>query len=67
MEYLGTLVQALFQPINCVANYGGDILQATGHFVQCVGGNLLGASTTVVNASADAVANTGTVLGSIGG
>jgi len=67
MEYLGTLVHALFQPVNCVANYGSEILQATGHFVQCVGGNILGATDTVVTASADTVSNVGTVLGSIGG
>ena len=67
MEYLGHLVSALFQPINCVANYGTDLLHVTGNFVQCIGGNLLGATNSVVGASADVVTNVATVVTSIGG
>lgn len=40
MEHLGNLINALFQPINCVGNLGHDLLQTAGNFFTCVGGNL---------------------------
>lgn len=66
MEYLGVLVNALFQPVNCVANYGSELLTVTGHFVQCVGGNILGATNTVVSASSGAVDTVASAVSTIG-
>ena len=67
MEFFGTLVHALFQPVNCVANFGSEVLVATGHLVNCVGLNLMGATSTVLTSSGDAVSNVGTAIGLIGG
>lgn len=49
MEYLLNIAHALVSPVNCVANLGSDILTASGHFVQCVGSNLLNISSNVTN------------------
>ena len=48
MEFIGTLVHALFQPVNCIGNFGSEVLVATGHLVNCVGLNLMGATNTVI-------------------
>lgn len=66
MEYLigvgGTLVNALFSPMNCVGNLGGDIITSFGNFAQCFGHNLNGSAgdvAGVVTGAAHAVSTIG--------
>lgn len=40
MEFLGNVFQVLVSPVNCVANYGADILGATAKLVTCVASNI---------------------------
>lgn len=67
MEYLAQFVHALFSPVNCVAGYGVEIVQATGHFVQCIGTNLLGAAQSTAGATTEVLNTVGTAASSIGG
>ena len=62
MEYLATLAHALISPVNCVGNYADSLLQVTGHFISCVGGNLAGiaqATGGVADGAVNAVASIG--------
>ena len=66
MEYLAGLAHALVSPVNCIGSYANELLQATGHFVQCVGTNVLGVAIqtgNVANATVDATAGAVTTVG----
>ena len=49
MTYLAGLIHALVSPVNCVAELVNGLTQVGGHFVQCVGNNLIGVSSAVTN------------------
>ena len=62
MEYIAALGHALISPVNCVGNYANAIMGATGQFIQCVGSNLVGVTTStseLANATVNAVTSIG--------
>ena len=61
----GSLVHALFSPVNCVGNLGVDVLHALGNFAGCVGGNLSGSAVEIINNSADVVSTATTAVSSV--
>lgn len=47
MGYLAGVLQALVSPVNCVAELVSSVATSGAHFVQCVGSNLVNATSVV--------------------